>query len=354
MRSVTGSTHLLTRCRPIVFIEGQRAGGRRSSDQRLIEVLIPEAAGWVTAPASGKGQSVSNARVLREAARDEMPGLPVFALVDADQRTTDLPDWVIAWPVAMVENLLLDANAIWDFLTPHRERVSVGSAADVDGALRRIARERRAEEIRLRTTASIPPLWLFVSASDEESAGEAEALAHEALTAHFAKHGGVTALQASLAAAAALVDSILATGDELERFHGKLILEEFRRTHCSGLHLPEEIFVYEIARHARDGARLRQLVAKPVAQIRGYVPGALVEALTQAGEVVMDEERHASLLALKRDVQVARHQWENGELAPRVDRDHLRRRVFELAHELAAHPAVHDPLLYGAVELGSW
>ena len=45
MRSLTGSTHLLTRCRPIIFIEGERPVARPVADQRLIELLIPEARG---------------------------------------------------------------------------------------------------------------------------------------------------------------------------------------------------------------------------------------------------------------------------------------------------------------------
>jgi hypothetical protein len=114
MRELTGSTHLVTRLRPIVFIEGTRPAPKGTSDQRIVELLMPEAASWVLVPTGSRTEAVKSANGLRDVAPDSLPGIPVFCLVDADQTTADDPDYAVSWPVAMIENLLLDPEAIWE------------------------------------------------------------------------------------------------------------------------------------------------------------------------------------------------------------------------------------------------
>jgi hypothetical protein len=114
MRELTGSTHLVTRLRPIVFIEGTRPAPKGTSDQRIVELLMPEAASWVLVPTGSRTEAVKSAKGLRDVAPDSLPGIPVFCLVDADQTTADDPDYAVSWPVAMIENLLLDPEAIWE------------------------------------------------------------------------------------------------------------------------------------------------------------------------------------------------------------------------------------------------
>jgi ABC-type cobalamin/Fe3+-siderophores transport system ATPase subunit len=121
MRALTGATHLLTRCRPVVYLEGERPAEKPVSDQRLVEMLIPASAGWVLVASKGQRDAIFSGERLRAALADAVPGFPVFALVDRDQARAQHPDWVITWPVSMVENLLLDADAIWEVLEPHRE-----------------------------------------------------------------------------------------------------------------------------------------------------------------------------------------------------------------------------------------
>lgn len=121
MQALTGSTHLLTRCRPIVYLEGEVPAAKPISDQRLIELLVPEAKGWVLVSTGGRGTAVKAATALRQAAVESLPGVPVFALVDSDQAMAADEDHIISWPVAMIENLLLDPDAIWEVLAPHQE-----------------------------------------------------------------------------------------------------------------------------------------------------------------------------------------------------------------------------------------
>ncbi len=80
----------------------------------------------------------------------ELPGTPVFGLVDGDRDDVTGADHVIAWPVAMIENLLLDAEAIHQALLPLRAQTRAGSVGAVQTALERAAAARIDDEIRLR------------------------------------------------------------------------------------------------------------------------------------------------------------------------------------------------------------
>ena len=55
-RAITGATHLLTRGKPIVFIEGEPDAGSTASDQRIIKILVPRIEHWAVIPSHGKSQ----------------------------------------------------------------------------------------------------------------------------------------------------------------------------------------------------------------------------------------------------------------------------------------------------------
>ena len=85
IRELTGSTYALTRFRPVVFIEGPATNEvRGASDQRLLEILLPESDSWTIVPSAGRGNAQRSASALREAMNAQMKGVPVFGLVDAD------------------------------------------------------------------------------------------------------------------------------------------------------------------------------------------------------------------------------------------------------------------------------
>lgn len=220
MRELTGSTHLLTRLRPIVFIEGTRPISKGISDQRLVELLMPEAASWVLVPTGGRSEAIRSARGLRAVAPDNLPGIPVFCLVDADQAAAGDPDYAISWPLAMIENLLLDPDAIWELLAPHREGLSLTSRDDVETELRKIARTLREDEIRLRVSALIKPLRIPIQPTEPEAVEPAIELAREQIDSQLAKLGGTEQITVVVREAQQAVDRILDEGRELEAFRG--------------------------------------------------------------------------------------------------------------------------------------
>jgi hypothetical protein len=233
IRGLTGSTHLVTRCRPIVFLEGVDPAEKAASDQRLVELLIPEAVSWVLVPAGGRGEAVRSATKLRSAATENLPGIPVFALIDADQGNPADPDYAITWPVAMIENLLIDHASMWSLLIPHQEHISLASETDVKDELRAIARSLRDDEIRLRFFTLMKTLHVRI---DPIKAGGAEAAitaAQEELDTRVNALGGPAAINAAHERAEQEVDRILTEGRELEAFRGKDILRRFHNQYAS-------------------------------------------------------------------------------------------------------------------------
>lgn len=354
MRELTGSMHLVTRLRPIVFIEGNRPMAKGTSDQRMLELLMPEAASWVLVPTGGRSEAVRSARGLREVAPDNLPGIPVFCLVDADQATAGDPDYTISWPVAMIENLLLDPDAIWELLAPHRERLSLTGKADVEAELRQIARTLRDDEVRLRVNSLIKPLRITVQPTDSGAVESAIKLAHQQVDDQIANIGGAGEITAVVVEAQEAVDRILQEGRELEAFRGKQILKAFHDRYGNRAGFSYPGFAYTLAQKVKEGSRLNRLVAVPVRRIQRYVPPTLIPALEGACEQLLEgSEAHDAALTALANARTARAAWNDG-LADEVDRSDLREAVIRTARALRDNGAtkLHQALLRATVEVG--
>ncbi len=154
-REITGSIHLLTRAKPIVFLEGEEERGGVSSDVRVVTSLLPQTKSWALVPGRAKRDVIESVQRLRQDGL-ELPGTPVFGLVDADTDGAPVDEHVVAWPVAMVENFLLDATAIHAVLAPFGTQTGASSVSAVQFALDRAARDRVQDEVRLRVQRQLP------------------------------------------------------------------------------------------------------------------------------------------------------------------------------------------------------
>jgi hypothetical protein len=357
IRDLTGSTYLVTRCRPLVYLEGERPSGtKQAADQRLVELLIPAASSWVLVAARGRAQAIASATRLREAATEGLPGIPVFALVDLDQAVGVDPDYAIRWPVAMIENLLLDADAIWELLSPHRERIDLGSREEVHEALRQIARALRVDEVRLRVQGELGPVCVRVDVTDATAVGDALGAARAEFSERLeALGGGAAAIEALTAHAAEVVDRILEEGRELEAFRGKEILRGFYDQHQIGRIFPYAVFAYEVARRAAPKQRVRELTDTAVARIQRYVPRDLVPTLEAAIERLEELGDPTARLAgeARQYAAIARERWEAGQ-PDDVDRPRLREMLVHVARALRNHAEenLHTAILQSAVQVG--
>ena len=125
IRDVFGSTSHLTALRPILVVEGKRAGrnSRTASDERIYSFLNDQFSQVTLLPAGGKGECRQVVARLNELLGQWSPTLRAFALLDSDVESAGEEDGVISLPVSMIENFLVDPDCIWQAVSTVRHRV---------------------------------------------------------------------------------------------------------------------------------------------------------------------------------------------------------------------------------------
>jgi energy-coupling factor transporter ATP-binding protein EcfA2 len=313
-RAITGSTHLLTRSKPIVFVEGEPEHAGASSDVRIITNVLPHTRAWALVPGRAKRDVRESVRRLRSEGL-ELPGTPVFGLVDADRDDPVDDDHVVTWPVAMVENLLLDADAIHTALAPFGMQTSATNPTHVRDVLERLADQRRAEEVQLRIQRHLPVGRLAVAPGDLD---RAEAVAAEQ-SARWLDDLRALDRQKLVETAQAEVDQIVAEGTHLERFHGKRILRALYNELGVAGSLSHSGFALQVAARAADSGRTQRLAAPALNQIRLYFPPNLASLIRELGAGSAD--------GLAAECDAHYRAWQTGR--PVADgRSPLRERVF--------------------------
>lgn len=279
-REITGSTHLLTRAKPIVFIEGEEERSGLSSDTRVITSLMPETKSWALVPGRAKRDVIMSVQRLRQDGL-ELPGTPVFGLVDADTDGATGDEHVVSWPVAMVENLLLDAEAIFAVLAPFGAQTNASSVLAVQSALEVAVRGREQDEVRLRVQRQLPVGRLALR---PDQLSEAEKVARSESDAWLAKLAALD-VPSLTAAARAEVDDIVSAGTQLERFHGKKLLRAvYGQLRVAEAQLGQAAFALLLAAHDRSHERAHAFAEPALRRIRLFVPAGLPEALRADGD----------------------------------------------------------------------
>lgn len=267
MRDLCGDTYVLTACRSIVCLEGEApaSAGKAPPDARIYELLCPELAGHILLPFGGKQNVIQAAQRLRGLLEAEIPVVSVMALVDSDQDDGPAPEpWIVTLPVAMMENFLLDAETIWAFLQPHREKSGINSAADVEKVLRSLALARREDEISLRVLRKLRPRQI-----SPRGASLAAIKTNLETQLEEARRGlpSDEDLQRIIVQESSHVDKILNEQTELQHFHGKELLRAFHQKHVNPIGIGHRAFVLELARTLANDADRRLPIATVVAEV---------------------------------------------------------------------------------------
>lgn len=337
IRELTGSAYTVTRCRPIVYVEGEPVGSKTPADHRIIELLVPESKSWVLVPAHGRDQAINSATDLRKPALTGLPGLPVFALVDSDQGHIESPDWVIEWNVAMQENLLLDSDALWELIGPH---VSAANSLprtreELTHELHTLVQDRRGREIELRVRNRLKRLTINESIGNVSDFDALESRVASRLADYVNKLGERTKVVELVDEVSAKIDELLKSPDEaLNRFHGKDLLDAVFATYASSAGWSgKAAFAYNLASVVArvNSARLQSLLRPPIRRIQNYVPLTLVESLRDVAS--MDGFADAGELA--DSVDRARKDWEADVESP-FDRTTARAATLAIARRLQA------------------
>lgn len=321
-RSITGSTHVLTRSKPILFVEGEVERSGVAADSRLIATLLPQVKSWALVPARSKSDVISAVSRLREEAL-HLPGTPVFGLVDADRDETTPDDHVISWPVAMIENLLLEPQGIFTALSVFGTQTRASSALLVGEVLTSIAKERVEDEVRLRVKQRLPIGRLEADALDLPGTPD---LAQEQ-AGKWAKRVSLLDAEDIVTQARQQVQSIVDKGQQLSRFHGKRILHAaYDRLDVAGAGISKPAFSLLVAAQAATQARAQTLGAPSLRLIELFFPSALPSLLRQYSTLP-----NASQLAEEAERLLTA--WQSGS-AEAAGRSEFRTEVFNFARAL--------------------
>ena len=350
-RTITGSTHLLTRAKPIVFVEGEAPRAGLATDVRLAAALLPQMSSWALVAGGAKTDVIKSVRGLRQQHLD-LPGMPVFGLVDADRDPDPTEEHVIAWPVAMIENLLLDPEAIYEALRPLGSLTLASSAQAVADVLTRAVSDRVQEEIDLRIRQQLPLGRLVLLPHQLDDVPAVAATQVQEWQAKVAEVDPVRLVER----AGQDVRNILDSGQALERFHGKRLLQMVQLNLGARQVMPEPAFHMTIAAHAAGTDRIKRLAQPALDRIQLYMPngiGANLRAAAASGALLGDAPDligDAEAEGLAQQCETARSEWLNGK--PTAEgRESLRDRIFAYAR-LMTEPN-HEVLARLASQIGT-
>lgn len=320
-RELTGSTHLLTRSKPIVFVEGEEERAGLSSDTRLLSNLFQQTKTWALVPGRSKKEVSAAVQRLR-ATGLELPGTPVFGIVDSDTDSFPTSPYVAAWPVAMVENFLLDSTAMYEILQPFGTQVRAASLSDIDDALNRIAASLSEDEIRIRVQRQLPIGRLSIK---PDELGEVERVAQEA-TARWLISVQKLNLEELTEAARSEVEGVVEAANQLERFHGKRILREIHKElEVQKAGIGHAAFALMLSTHPHTIARATRLASPALDRIALFFPVELARKLREFRSPEGD--------SLAQRCEDAAAKWFAGVPEP-TGRESLRNDVFIFARTL--------------------
>jgi len=266
IRAVFGTTSNLTALQPVIVVEGGNdEDARRAVPDRKLYRALSEKFDRVTLIAGGGRSEVLKLReniesVLKTFGRD----IPVMALVDRDQGVATSTPPVFTLKVAMIENLLIDPETLFEAMASIVHKTAFRTAGDVAAAIDDVLKGLTSEEIERR---AIRALGLFYY-RPQRPLVDVPATASRAAEEFKARYSA-EAVNAASAAAEAVVAQIISDQRRREEFHGKRTLDELFKTklHASGM--SKEIFLYEAARYARRRQSVSAFFDMLFAQVAG-------------------------------------------------------------------------------------
>ena len=257
IRDVFGSTSHVTALRPILVVEGKRAGrtSRTASDERIYSFLNDRFSQVTLLAAGGKGECRRVVARLNELLAQWSPALRAFALLDSDVDPAVEEDGVIELPVSMIENFLVDPDCIWDAMSPVRHRVPLTSRGDVETALDEILDDMHDTETSRRVKAAVGVYYFRLSDPIDTATEQTQEFAERLET-----ELGEERMQQLIEAAQREVADLAAGNQRREFFHGKSVLGRFYSLHLHASGMSKEIFLYSCARAAARRASVGAFV----------------------------------------------------------------------------------------------
>lgn len=249
LRQQFGSIENLTAMLPLVVVEGIREGGSSKviADRKLYRALHRGFDKVTMIPGGGKGECLRLLEVLNEALPEFSGQLRAVALLDRDLMQGESQNPAVTYlPVSMVENFILDPDAIWEAIQSVSEIAGFGSVDGVGEALSVVLDESEDSEVGRRVLASLGTFTFRphrpLDSIPEQSVEFADEVRSVCTTERVADAENRVRL---------IIDEIREKQRRREEFHGKDVVDGFFRRYLSKAGMKKSIFTFEAARHAR-------------------------------------------------------------------------------------------------------
>lgn len=251
LKTLFGNTSNLTSMQTIVVVEGVREQDTRrvSCDRKLYRALHPGFDHVTIVPGGGKSECRALLRTLGETMRSFSSQLRTVALLDRDYS----PDGengdgsLFFLPVSMIENFLIDPDALWTAIQSVIEKTAFGSAPDIANALSLIMDAHEQEEISRRAVNKLGAETFRASRPLEQLPEKATAFCAKIQT-QFSS----SSVNEALGEAKSEVQHLKRVDRRREEFHGKEVLQKFFSQYLHSSPLSKVVFSFETARHARN------------------------------------------------------------------------------------------------------
>jgi hypothetical protein len=260
LRSLTGSTFVVTTGRTIICLEGERESHDGPTDIGLLQTLHPSSSRYSFVPVGGKGNVIRVVKELREELNQERLDISVAGVVDRDRTVDPGTEGIVKWPVCMIENLLLDAPTVAQVISEVTGETV--SAETVRGHLAEEAKAERVGEIEIRVMEALGTTTVRVKGATREAV-------RSSIGAGVAKIEKTDEqIDAAIEKATKTVDDSLSDGSFVDLFRGKKLLKGvYQRAALDGTQMSFEQFGYAIAQKLADAETVKTVIDDVFAEI---------------------------------------------------------------------------------------
>ncbi len=258
IRALFGSTSNVTALRTVLVVEGKSAdkSSRRPSDAKIYGFLSDRFGQLTVISGGGKSECKALVRALNECLPTLASNLKATALLDRDtlEESPTQPDQV--WlPVSMIENLLVDPEAIFRAIETVRHKTVFQTPTDVAVALDQVLLSLQDHELSRRVKAAVDARTFRLNDPVETAREQVERFASALLTELSEEK-----FSCIRAEAATKVAGLAAAQKRREMFDGKRVLDELFRAHIHATGMSREIFVYLCAKEAASRTSVANFV----------------------------------------------------------------------------------------------
>lgn len=248
LRNVFGNTSNITAMQPIIVVEGidEETASKVMPDRKLYRALHSKFDQVTLIPGGGKTECKKLVQSLKKVLGNFSLNLTTIALLDADVGESASSDDVYYLPVSMIENFLLDPDAIWESIQSVVEKTSIRSVDDISSALDNLIKDMEQEEIGRRVVQSLDMAIFRSKLPIEQIPSQVEAF-----IANLQRQYSDSNVTKYLEEATKSVEQMKTENKRREHFHGKKLISAFYKKYLHSTGMAKDIFLFEAARYAR-------------------------------------------------------------------------------------------------------